>query len=262
MLPNRPCLIIAESGRALAASAARANIKTHVIDRFADVDTRCCALSTRVVSANHVGFCADELLVVLNNYEHVPLAGVVVGSGLESRPDVLDTINTRFGLLGNQSECIEACKNPITFFTLLDSLGIPYPEVQLKTVGGNNNWLVKCIGGAGGQHISYVTTAVDISPDHYFQKLIDGRSLSLVFIANGKEAQIIGLNETWSCAPKDYNFCYAGAITLPDIDKTVFATLKHIVDLLVKHLQLLGLCLIRIQLLIWPQARAYDTRVL
>jgi uncharacterized protein len=242
MLPNRPCLVIAESGRALAASAARAHIKTHVIDRFADIDTRKYALTTRRVSANHKGFCAQELKDALDDYAHIPLTGVVVGSGLESQPELLDIINANFSLLGNQSECVRTCKHPILFFSLLESLHIPFPPFQLKTTGDSRGWLIKRIGGAGGQHIGYVTHAVELSTDQYFQEFIKGRSLSLTFIANGKQAQVFGVNETWTRDPENYDFCYAGAITLPEIDNPVITKLREISNLLVKHLGLVGLC--------------------
>lgn len=242
MLPNRPCLIIAQSGRALAASAARANIKTHVIDRFADEDTRCNALSTRVVSGNIMGLCADELLDALDDYTDKPLTGVVIGSGLESIPELLDVINERIPLLGNLSDCVNICKDPVRFFALLDSFGVPHPEIRLSPADYTRGWLIKYIGGSGGQHIRCSVQTIEQSSDQYFQKYIHGRSISMVFIANGKQLQVIGLNETWTRAPEFYDFCYTGAVTLPEIDNRVFTKLSEIASVLVKQLGLTGLC--------------------
>ena len=51
-------------------------------------------------------------------------------------------------------------------------------------------------------------------PNRYFQKLESGRTLSVLFAADGREARVIGINEQWTagiaqCAP----FCYGGAVS-------------------------------------------------
>ena len=56
MSRNNQFLIISQSGRALAASAKRAGIDTHVIDFFADEDTVESTLSNHSVT----GFCGGN----------------------------------------------------------------------------------------------------------------------------------------------------------------------------------------------------------
>lgn len=242
MQQNRPYLVVAQSGRALAASAARANIKTHVIDRFTDVDTQCYALSTRRISGNVTGLDTGELLSALDEYADKSLAGVVIGSGLESKFEMLDIIGKRIPLLGNQGECVRFCKDPVLLFGLLDALGIPHPETRISSAGCPGDWLVKIAGATGGQHISSVRNLKEQSQGQYFQEHISGKSISVVFIANGKQAQVIGLNETWARAPKDHDFSYSGAVTLPDLEKHFVRTIERIVTILVKQLGLAGLC--------------------
>ena len=242
MLSNRPCLVIAQSGRALAASAAQAHIKTHVIDRFADEDTRCYALSTRKISGNVMGLDTGELLSVLDEYVDKPLAGVVIGSCLESKPGILDIIGARIRLLGNQGECVRNCKDPVLLSGLLDALGIPHPDTRLSSAGCPGDWLVKITGATGGQHISSLGNLKEQSRDQYFQEYLSGRSISVVFIANGKQSQVIGLNETWARAPQDHDFSYSGAITIPDLEKHSVRSIDRIVTILVKQLGLVGLC--------------------
>ena len=242
MLPSKSCLIIAQSGRALAVSAARANIKTHVIDRFTDEDTRCNALTTRKIAGNVMGLDTRELLALLDDYSDKSLAGAVIGSGLESKPGILDIVGTRIPLLGNRGEVVRFCKDPVLFFGLLDTLGIPHPDTRISSASSSGDWLVKIAGGTGGQHISSVRNRKAHAQDQYFQKCISGRSISVVFIANGEQAQVIGLNETWTRARDIYDFCYAGAVTLPSIDKKVLETLCEITKILVKQLGLVGLC--------------------
>jgi len=150
---NNPYLVIAQSGRALAASASIAGIETHVIDRFADADTKIYALSVQVVNESESGICTDHLRILLDKYNTVPLEGVVVGSGLECQSDILDELDERFRLFGNTTECVKVCKDPNSFFALLQSLGIPYPTISLESLIELEGWLVKKIGGTGGKHI-------------------------------------------------------------------------------------------------------------
>jgi len=239
---NKPYLVIAHSGRALASSAATENIETHVIDRFSDMDTQTVSLSTRKVGGDDSGLCEDELLKALDDYSHIPLTGVVVGSGLENNPNLLNIIGERFTLIGNQAECIKLCTQPHEFFSLLDTHGILYPEIQQKAPDDNKSWLKKLAGGYGGHHIKWYKSGDQFSTEHYLQRYINGRPLSVVFLANGKSAQIIGENEIWPVDPVNNNFTFSGAVSLPNLEEKISDSLVKIVDILVDHLQLKGLC--------------------
>jgi predicted ATP-grasp superfamily ATP-dependent carboligase len=241
MPQNKPYLVIAQSGRALAASASNAGIETHVIDRFADVDTQIYALSAQIVNESDSGICADHLKILLDNYDAITLEGVVVGSGLECQTDILSELDERFRLFGNTADCVKTCKDPKLFFALLESLGIPYPTISLESQNEFEGWLVKKIGGTGGQHIHWAD-GNKLPKNHYYQKFIEGHSISVTFLANGKQAHVIGINETWVHDLNNNNFCYAGASTVPEIGSTIADILNDIVDILVHHLQLVGVC--------------------
>ena len=189
-----------------------------------------------------MGLDTRELLSALDEYVDKTLAGVVVGSGLESKPGILDIIGERIPLLGNHGECVRKCKDPVLLSGLLDALGIPHPDTRVSITGCSSDWLVKITGATGGQHISSLGSMEEQSRDQYFQEYIPGKSISAVFIANGKQAQVIGLNETWARDPQDHDFSYSGAITIPDLEKHFVRTIDRIVTVLVKQLGLVGLC--------------------
>ncbi|MEE9552081.1 MAG: ATP-grasp domain-containing protein, partial [Gammaproteobacteria bacterium] len=132
--------------------------------------------------------------------------------------------------------------DPSQFFPLLESLGIPYPEISLQHSENSEGWLIKQIGGAGGTHIHNRSHSGISAEGYYFQEIIHGCPMSLVFIANGIETQVLGINETWARAPDEDDYNYAGAITEPQLDKSLVASLEEIVHLLVQQLQLVGLC--------------------
>lgn len=235
-----PYLIIAQSGRALAESAYKAGIQTHVIDRFADSDTKKYALRTRVVNENESGICVDHLKTLLTEFNPEQIQGVVTGSGFESQPETLNELDRHFTLLGNKAECVKKCKDPAFFFPLLESLGIPYPETSLESLNQQQGWLVKKTGGCGGQHI-YWADGKNLPQNHYYQKYISGRTISVTILANGKDINIIGLNEIWTNGT-NRNFSFAAGITLPDVKPVLKNTLNEIVKLLNQELNLFGLC--------------------
>lgn len=239
-LNSGPYLVIAQSGRALAATAYNAGIQTHVIDRFADTDTKKYALSTRVVNGNDSAICMVHLRTLLADFNPDQIQGVITGSGFESQPEILNELDELFTVVGNKAECVKACKDPGLFFPLLESMGIPYPEISLQQISEQQGWLVKKTGGSGGQHI-YWANGKNLPQNHYYQKYIEGRTISVTFLANGQDINIIGLNEIWT-KNSNKNFSFTGAVTLSRINPVLKNTLIEIIKLLVNKLQLFGLC--------------------
>ena len=245
MHQSRTCLIIAQSGRALAKSARMGGWTAHVLDRFADQDTHTNALSCVAVSGNASGFSSGELLKKLAIYYGIPLYGVIYGSGLEENYDVLEFLGRHWTLLGNEAAVVRTCKEPALFFPMLSRLGIPHPYTCLTIppkCNGDETWIVKQTGAAGGGHIRAMSADIPAGPNYYFQKKLSGRSLSVVFIANSANAIIVGLNEMWTVAPVQNDFRYSGAVTGFHLPKAITQSLELIVNILVKELGLRGLC--------------------
>src|SRR5258706_16342334 len=105
-------------------------------------------------------------------------------------------------------------KVPVLFFVLIDSLGFAHPESRLHPPVDISGWLVKRTGGAGGSHVKPASSRHRARPGRYFQKLQSGRTLSVLFAADGCDARVIGINEQWTagiaqCAP----YCYGGSFS-------------------------------------------------
>jgi predicted ATP-grasp superfamily ATP-dependent carboligase len=242
---NKTCLIISQSGRALAASARAGGIAAHVLDRFGDLDTVSAALSCQAVSGDESGFHVGELLEKLTPFLRTPLYGVVYGSGLEEHYDVLEFLHRHWTLLGNEAAVVKACTEPALFFPALTRLGIPHPHTSLtipQRPSKHENWLIKRTGASGGGHVRALGTDTQAGPHYYFQTKLTGRSLSVVFLADTLNATIVGINEMWTVAPEKYDFRYSGAVTQPDLHGSTARTLEDIVRVLVRELGLKGLC--------------------
>jgi len=242
MPQSRPYLIIAQSGRALSASAAAAGVTTYVIDCFGDLDTRFSTLSNWIVTATEFGLNTNQLIDILLELKEIPLEGIVTGSGLEAYPDVLEFISCHWRLFGNTAEVVKKCKDPVRFFSLLDDLDIPHPQTNIHLKRGSGEWLLKLTGGAGGGHIRKYTNVEGIPTHYYIQEKLEGRPLSIIFLASGKDVCIVGINETWTYASDAYDYRYTGAVSLPDLDALLYASLEKAVRLLSQELQLIGLC--------------------
>jgi len=206
-----PFLVVAVTGRALAASAARGGHRVAVLDCFADRDTRAlAALCRSVVSPRALRLDSRALLRAAGTL--APGAGLVYGSGLEGRPGLLRRLAAGRPLYGNRPEVVAAVRDPARFFPLLDRLGLPHPEVRHRRPADPAGWLVKRPGGAGGVHVRHAGAGRPPA-DAYYQRLERGRTLSALFLADGARACLLGINRQWTTrACPGMPFLYGGAV--------------------------------------------------
>jgi uncharacterized protein len=229
----QPLLIAALSGRMLAASAQRAGRDTMVLDLFNDLDTRGYALHSRAV-ADDVGHFGTSALLQGANEFYGTCEGIVIGSGFEDKIELMQALTAGRVVYGNAPETVALMKDPTRFFALLDALGIPYPETTLHKPKVASNWLVKQIGASGGAHIQWTHAAQLSLGRAYYQRFVRGRSMSVLFAANGIRAQILGINEQWTVATNpQFPFCYGGAIGKVELASSLYQKietgLQHIV---------------------------------
>ncbi len=236
-----PCLIVAVTGRALAASAARGGYASVVLDFFADRDTRAHAQATRVVALPHaLRLDARALRAAIR--ELTPAdgwMGVVPGAGFEARPALLDLLAGCAPLYGNPADVVARVKDPARFTSLLDGLGLPHPEVSLAPAADPRGWLEKRTGGAGGVHIRPATRRLPRGA--YLQRWCEGRALSATFLANGQRALILGFNEQWTEGTPERPYLYGGAVSGLQLPATFGAELAGALDALVRATGVVGL---------------------
>jgi predicted ATP-grasp superfamily ATP-dependent carboligase len=238
-----PLLLVSASARALAQSAARSGLPVVVLDLFNDLDVRALAVASRSVAARSGKFDARRLLAAAHLMcPPDRCSGLVYGSGFEGRTGLLEKLARGRFLFGNAPHTVARLKDPAHFFPLLDSLGIAHPETTLNPPTDVAGWLVKRIGGAGGSHVKAARARHRARPGRYFQKLQSGRTLSVLFAADGRDARVIGINEQWTagvaqCAP----YCYGGAVSGIALPDAMQARLAADVGRLVRASGLVGL---------------------
>jgi predicted ATP-grasp superfamily ATP-dependent carboligase len=238
-----PAVLIASlSGRALAACARRGGYRPLVADLFGDLDTRQLSEACeRVPGSLTRGFAKNALLASLDRLaaeRHV--IGVVVGSGFEDRPGVLDSIAARHELLGNTGDTVAAVKDPFRFAEACARAGVPHPEIRGDRPP-RGRWLRKRVGGSGGVHIAASERASGVRRGRYYQRHVAGEPVSAAFLAAGGRCCVLGLSRQWADPTPRRPFRYGGASHPAEITSARAAEICDAVARVVSQTGLRGL---------------------
>jgi predicted ATP-grasp superfamily ATP-dependent carboligase len=233
-------LIAALHARSLARSAWRGGHRVAVVDLYNDLDTRTYADQSRDVAASAGGFVSEALLASADELAPAP-CGLVAGTGFEDRPALLARLAKNRELIGNTPKTGRMVKDPATFFPLLDALRLPHPEISSVLPRDPTGWLSKQVGGHGGTHIQPASDSVASATARYFQRVVEGRSCSALFLADGQSARLIGFNEQFTAHCGDGAYWYAGAINRVDLHHSVRRDIACKLDGLVAACRLVGL---------------------
>lgn len=239
--PEPALLAVALSGRALAQAVRRAGYAPLVIDLFGDADMRAAAASSVVVAGSLAyGFDAEDLLAAAEVIAPKgTVAGFVYGSGLEAQPELISALAEGRPLFGNSAATVAALKSPTEFFALLNSMGLPYPEIQLDPPLEPTGWLAKRIGGAGGAHVLPAAQAAGRS--FYWQRLIAGRVVAALVVADGRQGRLLGFSAQWAAATATAPFRFGGAIAPASVPEAMARAIGAALDPLVQKSGLKGL---------------------
>jgi uncharacterized protein len=238
-------LIIARSARALAASAKRAGYNVHVIDCFADEDTKSLSESVHQLQYHCEGFALDSLLGHTRDIvSHHPGVKIVVGSGFETNPDLIDELSDIVPVLSNSKNTIVSLKDPVSFSEILDRASIKYPEISLTRPIDSKKWLIKRVAGIGGGHVQWLEyNSSDKGSNFYYQQYVSGIVSSVVFLANGTHAKIVGFNQQIQSSQFfEMPFLFQGAVRVDDTIEHHKHDIDEIINAITEETGLTGLC--------------------
>ena len=210
-MDSKPVVIVAASGRALAASARRAGYAPLVIDWFGDADTLAHAEAHARVDGLAHGFTSASLDAALAKAigTREP-CGIVIGTGFEDRSELVAHVAQRLPILVNGAATIASLNDPRAFASLCRDCGIAHPEISLTLPADPQGWLAKRIGGAGGNHIRVVTEHA-ARRGYYYQRAVGGVAVSAQFLADGGRALVLGFSQQWAAPTDRRPFRYGGA---------------------------------------------------
>lgn len=236
-------LVVAISGRALAASARRGGYLPLVTDMFGDEDTlKSAHAHVRLAGDLTSGIQEHALIEALQTLSRGQNpAGVVYGTGFEDRTWLLQRLAEHWRLLGNRAEVVAKAKNPELLSALSADFGIPFPEISLLQPSNLNGWLVKRKGGAGGAHVRPASRSRDMRGEIYFQRKVSGVPVAASFLADGERATILGFSSQWSSPTPRQPYRYGGAARPARLTPRITDSLAAVVRRITAAISLVGL---------------------
>ena len=100
----------------------------------------------------------------------------------------------------------------------------PHSAFPIRSFGGKprpirENWVVKTVGAAGGPHVKQADATGPCTAGRYFQRFVPGKSISALFVGDGKHAQIVGFSRQWTSPAPAAPYRYGGAVRLRRFDR-------------------------------------------
>lgn len=235
-----PILVIAASARVLTESGRKGNLRLLAIDQYGDEDTRNATQAMVRVASLDANQSSNHIQKAIETLDPNGHAQVLLGGGLDSHPEHVETIATQRTLLGNPPHLFRQIKNPESFFKLLDILAIPYPEICWKNPPNPSSWLLKTGCSEGGKGVRFPGHD-QAAPGDYYQRRIAGSTYSVLFLANGDDLRIIGFNTLQTIAVGKTPFLFAGAMNFTNLGKDVLHVVAGFALKLVRKTGLVGL---------------------
>jgi len=234
-LPIDPArlLVVGASGRALAQSAVAEGLKVDAIDLFCDSDLR----EVAKMSFRSINFPHDLASIA----EQLPYSNWMYCGGLENHPEVIDAICEKHRLRGIRGQPLKKVRAPETLFAT-----VPGPEFCTDPDSDqldSTRWLMKPRKSGGGLGIHSVGNVGECrarlsNGTHYAQRLIDGQSMSTLYLGNGERVRTlasfrsIGREGTWH---------YQGSVGPVAVSSPQQKWLEQIGEKLVHSFQLCGI---------------------
>lgn len=242
--------VAAVSARLLAESAALDGYPVIALDLYGDADTRRAALQW--LPLGPVGASRpdpDRLLDALHGLSRRAggdaVVGWIAGSGFEAQAELLAAGAKVLPLIGTAAADVRRIRDPGEFFAALSALGIAHPATQWRPPADRDGWLSKDANACGGWHIlpaALAAGAASSLTSRYFQRALPGSPMSATFIANGREARLLGFNELIVRPFGSRPFVYCGCIGPVTVPADAARQVGEAVRLLSTEFRLRGWC--------------------
>lgn len=221
-------LVVGFNARPIAASAKRAGFRVLAVDYWGDTDLEESADDTETVLRQTAGERprrelnrpASDLLIdcaeTISSRHNGEVDLVLVGSGLDDRPDLWRKLGEIAPILGNSEETLEVVRNRFKLYETASKLGIPSPKtMRCSSINESLSAareigfpiVLKPPGGGGGVGIRLANTESDLrsicvdelKPDFgdtiFVQEYIRGENVSASIMGDGEKCVVVSANE-------------------------------------------------------------------
>lgn len=203
--------VAALSARSLVEAAAKDGWPVAALDLFGDVDTcRAAAQWLPIGEASALRIDGERLLVALDVLaRRGDVDAWIAGSGFEAHDDLLEQGAARLPLLGTAPADQRRVRDPATFFGVLRDLGLAHPQTRFTPPDSPAGWLLKNAAGSGGAQVRRADADAPM-PGDYWQRERLGLPMSVTYIANGRDAVLLGFNRQWVRPAGSCPFVFCG----------------------------------------------------
>jgi predicted ATP-grasp superfamily ATP-dependent carboligase len=179
-------IIVGASARSAAFSAARSGYSPYWIDQYGDRDLAERFPGARVAAGRYPAGVVPLLRAA-------PQAPFLYTGAMENHAQVLRRLAALRPLFGNDADTCAAVRDPFRLRGCLARHGIAAPEIR----GGSERapderWLCKPLRSGGGLGIGFADGRA-APPGHYLQQFVEGESCAGVFVADGRDAALVGV---------------------------------------------------------------------
>jgi len=190
-------LLLGVSTRAMSQSAVAAGYQVVSLDYFADMDQPGYVEAYSLARDFHLPLSISNLLTVAS--ELLSRVQVVVPcAGMENIQDLLTGSQVR--LWGNDPTAAASVRDFAQLQGIFTGTGVQLPRTL--TIGDDQpkegNWLVKDISHNGGTGVKRWRPGRRWQSSEIIQELIRGELCSAVFLANGRDAKLVGLTRQYA----------------------------------------------------------------
>jgi uncharacterized protein len=235
-------IIAAISSRIYLQAAVEAGFDVIVMDAFCDVDSQKLAKKTILIPLINGQLDAKSLLKQLLKLDLSKVLGLCYGAGFEAQTELLSQLAVHVKVIGNVASTVKNVNNIQDFFQHCDALKMPYPKTQFERPRSSINWLQKQIGGSGGAHIRpALPLDLPANDTNYYQQLQAGTPISCLFLADSKNAQVIGFNEQLCNGTAILPYRYGGVVSHVLLSEKVKIEIEQFVQGMTKIYGLVGL---------------------
>jgi hypothetical protein len=242
--PARRLVVAGVTTRPLAVSAARAGWTVTAADAFGDLDLRACA-EVLVPEADE-GF---DPAAAVRMTRDTPAEFAAYTSSLENYPAAVAALARGRRLLGNPPAVLRRVRDPLQLMRALRRLGFRTPSTRVTPPvrhERSRRWLLKPRRSGGGHGTSPWMPGRSVGRQRYLQERIAGLPGSVVFLADGRRAQVLGLSRQLVGRPElgSAGFRYCGSLMGPGLfpgEQSLRRCAESLAEAVVRTFGLVGL---------------------
>lgn len=222
-------LIAGASTRAIAQSAIAAGCDVVTVDYFGDFDQKACCENYALGRDLGLPYGPAGLYEAGRRLRY---EAVAYTAGLENHPAIVAALEAGAApggsasprLLGNSPETLARVRDWPALSAFLAGLGFAVPETlsgDRPAPAAAGRWLRKPVHSGGGHRIRFCPLGLAPGPGFVLQQYVPGRACSAAFLANGRDAVLLGLTQQLIGRAEfgAADFAYCGnlyPLTLPD----------------------------------------------